>query len=90
MVVKEKLDISWKVNILASDISFNSLMKAKEGFYTQDRILGIPDNFLKKYMVEIGNGYYVKDEIKELIQFDYHNLKNDSNSKDLILYSAEM
>lgn len=82
MVIREKLDSSWKVEILASDISFNSLMKAKEGFYTPDRILGIPDNFLKKYMVEIGNGYYVKDEIKELIQFDYHNLKNESNSKN--------
>jgi len=82
MVIKEKFDYTWNIKILASDISFNSLMKAKEGFYTPDRILGIPDNYLKKYLVEIGNGYYIKDEIKELVQFDYHNLKNESESKN--------
>ncbi len=81
MVVKEKFDKTWRIQIIASDISFNSLMKAKEGFYTPDRILGIPDNYLKKYLVEIGSGFYVKDEIKELIQFDYHNLKNESSLK---------
>jgi chemotaxis protein methyltransferase CheR len=86
MIIKEKFDKTWNVKILASDISFNSLMKAKEGFYTPDRILGIPDNYLQKYLVEIGNGYYIKDEIKELVQFDYHNLKNecDSNNFDIV------
>jgi chemotaxis protein methyltransferase CheR len=76
MVLHENLEPGWKVEILASDISFNSLVKAKEGFYTADRIVGIPEKYMKKYMVMIGNGYYIKDDIKKMIQFDYHNLKN--------------
>jgi len=76
MVTREFFDPTWKIQILASDISINSLLKAKEGFYTQDRIVGIPDNYLKKYMVSIGNDFYIKDDIKKLIQFDYHNLNN--------------
>lgn len=86
MVLKEKLDNSWNIQIIASDISFNALMKAKEGFYDQARVVGIPEKYLKKYMIEIGNGYYVKDDIKNLIQFDYHNLKNPTsfNNFDII------
>ncbi|MCK4797298.1 MAG: protein-glutamate O-methyltransferase CheR [Spirochaetes bacterium] len=78
MVVKEKFDETWHIQIVASDISFNSLMKANEGFYPENRIIGIPEKYIKKYMVKIGDGYYIKDEIKELVRFDYHNLKNDS------------
>jgi chemotaxis protein methyltransferase CheR len=78
MVLKEKLNPDWKIEIIASDISFNALMKAKEGFYEANKIEDIPEKYLKKYMVSISNGYYIKEEIKNLIQFDYHNLKNDS------------
>jgi len=78
MVLREKLDPSWKIEIIASDISFNVLMKAKEGFYPKNKIGGIPPDYLKKYLIEVGDGYQIKDEIKKLIRFDYHNLKNDS------------
>ncbi len=78
MVLKEKLESDWKIEIVASDISFNPLMKAKEGFYEANKTEDIPEKYKKKYMMPIGNGYYIKDDIKSLIQFDYHNLKNDS------------
>ncbi len=81
MVLKEKLDISWKIEIIASDISFNALMQAKEGYYSKRKIEGIPEKYLNKYMIEIGEGYYVKDDLKKLILFDYHNLKNESGLK---------
>jgi chemotaxis protein methyltransferase CheR len=82
MVLKEKLDESWKIEIVASDISFNVLMKAKEGFYQKNKVGGIPPNYLKKYFIEVGDGYQVKDELKKLIKFDYHNLKNDSGLRN--------
>lgn len=82
MVLKEKLDENWKIEIIASDISFNVLMKAKEGFYAKNKIAGIPPNYLKKYMIELADGYQIKDEIKKLIRFDYHNLKYDSGLKN--------
>jgi chemotaxis protein methyltransferase CheR len=82
MVLKNSLDESWKIEVVASDISFNVLMKAKEGFYHRTKVSGIPPNYLSKYFIEVGDGYQVKDEIKRLITFDYHNLKYDSGVKN--------
>jgi len=82
MVLKEKIKMPWKIQIIASDISFNALMKAKEGYYDCNKVVGIPEKYKKKYLVEIGNGYYIKDEIKEIVQFDYHNLKNETGFRN--------
>ena len=81
MVVKEKLDPSWQCEIIASDISFNALMKAKEGFYHSSKVAGIPPALLKKYTVQVGDGYQIIDDLKKMIRFDYHNLKYDSGLK---------
>ena len=75
MVLKDKLP-DWKIEIVASDISFNVLMKAREGFYPTAKITGIPPNYLQRFTNQVKDGYVMKDEIKKLITFDYHNLKN--------------
>jgi len=80
MVLKDKLP-DWKIEIVASDISFNVLMKAREGYYPKARIVGIPPEYLKRFMTEVGDGYSIKDEIKNMITFDYHNLKNEPSFK---------
>ena len=82
MVLTEHLPPGFKVEIIASDLSLKSLMKAKEGFYPSTKISGIPDNYLKKYMDPVENGYKMKDSIKSLIKFDYHNLKFPSDAKN--------
>ncbi len=82
MVVKEKLDSSWQCEIIASDISFNSLIKAKEGFYHSSKVGGIPPVLLKKYTVPVGDGYQIIEDLKNMIRFDYHNLKYDSGLKN--------
>ncbi len=83
MVLKEKLDPSIKPLIIASDLSLKSLMTAKEGFYKEDRIGGVPENYLKKYFEEKREGYQIIDSIKSIINFDYHNLKYDSKQQNL-------
>ncbi len=83
MVLKEGLDPSWKIEIIASDISFNVLMKAKEGFYQKSRVEGLTDYYIKKYMKESEDGFTFNDDIKKLIRFDYHNLKNDSGIRNI-------
>ncbi len=76
------LNSGWQLEIIASDISLKSLMKAKEGFYDEQRIKNVPDYFKQKYFEKVGNGFMVKKEIKNLINFDYHNLKHDFNHKN--------
>jgi chemotaxis protein methyltransferase CheR len=83
MLMQEILPPFWKYEIVASDISLKCLMTAKEGFYTESRIVGIPDAYLKKYFDKVEGGYKIRGDIMSKIRFDYHNLKNDSGLKNL-------
>jgi len=78
MLLTEKLPPTWKFEIVASDISLKCLMTAKEGFYADNKIIGIPDDYLKKYFEKVEGGYKVHPNLMSKIRFDYHNLKNDS------------
>jgi len=83
MLLSEILPKPWNFEILASDISLKCLMTAKEGFYSESRIVGIPDNYLAKYFDKVEGGYKVHPDIHAKIKFDYHNLKNDSGQRGL-------
>jgi chemotaxis protein methyltransferase CheR len=83
MLMNEILPPPWKFEIVASDISLKCLMTAKEGFYAESRITGIPDAYLKKYFDKVEGGYKVHGDLMSKIRFDYHNLKNDSGLRGL-------
>lgn len=83
MVLSEYLPRGWDIEVIASDLSLKSLMKAKEGFYPAARVNGIPKNYLTKYLEPKDDGFRVKESIRNLVKFDYHNLRFDSGRKDL-------
>ena len=83
MLMTEILSPPWKFEILASDLSLQCLMIAREGFYADSKMAGVPDNYLKKYFEKMEGGYKVKPDLQTKIRFDYHNLKNDSGQKNL-------
>ena len=82
MLLSEILPPTWNYDILASDISLKCLMTAKEGFYSDSRIVGIPDNYLAKYFTKVDGGYKVNADLQSKIRFDYHNLKNESGQRN--------
>ncbi|WP_157152101.1 protein-glutamate O-methyltransferase CheR [Brachyspira sp. SAP_772] len=64
-----------KVKIYATDISMQSLEVAKAGIYDKDKVANISEEYLTKYFDEMPNKKYkVKDEIKNMVTFEYHNL----------------
>jgi len=83
MLMSEVLPPTWKFEIVASDLSLKCLMTAKEGFYANNRIDGIPEKHLKKYFDQVEGGYKVRPDLQSKIRFDYHNLKNDSGLNNL-------
>jgi chemotaxis protein methyltransferase CheR len=83
MILSEKLPAPWRWDIVASDLSLNMLMKAKDGFYDQSHIHGVPPGYLKKYFDVVEGGYKIKDSLKTHVKFDYHNLKNISPWRNL-------
>ena len=63
------------VKIYATDISIQSLDVAKKGIYDKDKVANISEEYLIKYFDEMPNGKYkVKDDIKDMVTFEYHNL----------------
>jgi len=83
MLLSDTLPPGWRYEIIASDIALKCLMTAKEGFYGDNKISGIPDRYLKKYFDKVEGGYKVHSDIMGKIRFDYHNLKNDSGFRNL-------
>jgi chemotaxis protein methyltransferase CheR len=82
MLLSEILPSSWNYDILASDLSLKCLMTAKEGFYAENRIVGIPDSYMPKYFTKVDGGFKIIPAIQAKIKFDYHNLKNDSQQRN--------
>lgn len=83
MVMKRHLPPGFTADILASDLSFKSLVVGKQGFYPESRVVGIPDDYLAQYLTKQGNGYQMNADIMQMIKFDYHNLKHDANRNDV-------
>lgn len=65
----------WDCKILASDISLNALMTAKDAVYKVEALAGLSDKWIDKYFVKVSdNLYQVSDKIRNEVVFRYHNL----------------
>ena len=81
MLLSEILPPLWKIEIIASDISLKCLITAKEGFYGDTKVDGIPPSYLSKYFDKVDGGYHIHPDIQSKIKFDYHNLNHDSGQR---------
>ena len=78
MIFKNKLPPGFTAEIVASDLSLKSLMVGKAGFYPETRVTGVPESYLSQFFEKKNNGYQIKEDLRKIVRFDYHNLKNDS------------
>ena len=67
----------WRLEILASDISYSVLRTAQEGSYTEHQMSAVDYGFRLRYFDKVGTHYVVKKNVKELVHFDFHNLKTE-------------
>ena len=67
----------WRVEILASDISYSVLRAAEEAAYSEHQMEAVDYNYRLRYFDKGGDRYSVKRGMKELVQFDFHNLKTE-------------
>lgn len=71
--------VEWDVRIFASDLSLTALETATKGEYAGDKVHATVDkHYLARYFETNWTRYKVKDEIKKMVVFDFHNLKNDN------------
>ena len=67
----------WKVEILASDISYSVLRAAQEALYPEAHLEPVDYSYRLRYFDKVGDRYAVKKAVKELVHFDFHNLKTE-------------
>ena len=74
---KPLIPAPWRVEILASDISYSVLRTGQEGTYSENQMAAVDYGFRLRYFDKIGDRYAVKKALKELVHFDFHNLKTE-------------
>ena len=67
----------WKLEILASDISYSALRAAQEGLYSESQMASVDYTYRLRHFDKVGERYAVKKALKELVHFDFHNLKTE-------------
>ncbi len=67
----------WKVEIPASDINYTVLRAAQEGLYNEHQMSSVDYSYRLRYFDKVGERYAIKKPIKELVHFDFHNLKTE-------------
>jgi chemotaxis protein methyltransferase CheR len=67
----------WRLEILASDISYSVLRAAQEGSYSENQMSTVDYGFRLRYFDKVGARYAIKKSVKELVHFDFHNLKTE-------------
>jgi len=75
----------WDIRIYASDLSLLSLETAHRGVYASGKVREtVPADALARYFdLQGGDAYRVKDSVRKLVVFDYHNLQHENGVKDL-------
>ena len=67
----------WKVEVLASDINYSVLRAGQEGIYTENQMSSVDYSYRLRHFDKVGERYAVKKALKELVHFDFHNLKTE-------------
>jgi len=77
MLIRENLPqlVSWRIRILATDLSSDVLARAREGRYSQLEVnRGLPASPLVKYFQKRGCDWYLRDDIRNMVDFQIVNL----------------
>ena len=67
----------WRVEIPASDINYSVLRAGQEGIYNEHQMSSVDYNYRLRYFDKVGERYAIKKAIKEIVHFDFHNLKTE-------------
>lgn len=77
-----------EVKVLATDIDERVLDKAKEGFYSEEEMNSVPQEWRNKYFEPVSKGYRVREELRQCVSFQKMNLLSDEFPKDVNLVAC--
>jgi chemotaxis protein methyltransferase CheR len=72
---KALVPLPWTAEILASDVNYSVLRAGQEGMYAEHQMASVDYSYRLRYFDKVGERYAVKAPLKDLVHFDFHNLK---------------
>ena len=67
-----------EIKIFATDPHHGSLQTAATGVYSDESLSEIPEDFKKRYLRKLRDGYHIVGEIRRLVIFASHNVLKDA------------
>src|ERR1700719_2847558 len=67
----------WKVEIIASDISYSVLRAAQEGIYSETQMASVDYSYRLRYFDKTGERYAIRKALKVSVHCDLHNMKTE-------------
>jgi two-component system, chemotaxis family, CheB/CheR fusion protein len=86
-ILGERL-VSQEIQIFASDISIDSVKKARAGEYSAIDVKDVGIRRLSRFFKKAGNNYRVVESLRKLITFSPHNILNDPPFSKMDLISC--
>jgi chemotaxis protein methyltransferase CheR len=74
---------AWEVRVYASDLSLSALERADRGVYPEAKLTGLSGERERRYFGKTNDGYLIRDEVKRLVIYDFHNLKHENGLRNL-------
>lgn len=84
-IILRELKVENRVKIIATDVDKAILEKAEEAVYGLNEVKSLPPELLNKYFETQDNLYFLKDLIKNMVEFRPHNLFVDAYESNLDL-----
>lgn len=73
----------WDVRIYASDLSLSALERATNGVYSESKLQDMDRLRHRRFFESCDDGYRVREEVRRLVIYDFHNLKHENGLGDL-------
>lgn len=71
----------WQVDILATDLSRDMVVRAREGVYSQFEVQrGLPITLLVKYFTQVGERWQISPDLRKSVDFREFNLLHDMSA----------
>jgi chemotaxis protein methyltransferase CheR len=74
---------AWEIRVYASDLSLSALERADNGIYPEAKLHGLRPGRESGYFSATPEGFRIRDEVKRLVIYDFHNLKHENGLRDL-------
>jgi chemotaxis protein methyltransferase CheR len=66
--------LGWIPHVLGTDVSTKALAVAREGRYARKATLTVPEEAVRRYLVDDADKVRVADAVRHIVDFQYHNL----------------